>query len=520
MYIVTVDQGTSSTKTALWDARGVPLAEATAAYRLERPDAVRAEIDPERWWDALCGTVSEVLTASGVPSGEIAAVAVDGIGWTLVPVDEAFHPLTPAMTWLDRRAEAEAAALRAGPAAARMIDLVANPLDAAYITPKLAWLRTHEPAIHETTRWFLTASGFLTARLTGEATCDLTQAYGFHCFDIRRERWDEPSAATLGIPLDRLPPLREARAIAGGVREAAAARTGLAPGTPVLVGGLDAAVGALGGGVTRPGQTQDQGGQAGGFGMSVPEVLVEPRLIFSHHVLRGQYLLQAGTVGGGGLDWFRQVLGREDATFASLSAEAATAAAGSGGVVFLPYLAGERTPIWSTAARGVFLGLSYATTRAEMLRSIMEGCAFAVLDNLRVAEATGVRVTEWLATGGAARSSLWNQIKADVTGRPVVVARRSDGGEGGNGLGLFALAAEAVGLAGDAAGTIERLLPRRTTFEPDAGRHARYEAMFEVYHTASRGLLATFDRLQALTAEPTHRAPGTVSSVPALPVVR
>ena len=120
MYIVTVDQGTSSTKTALWDARGVPLAEATAAYRLERPDAVRAEIDPERWWDALCGTVSEVLTASGVPSGEIAAVAVDGIGWTLVPVDEAFHPLTPAMTWLDRRAEAEAAALRAGPAAARI----------------------------------------------------------------------------------------------------------------------------------------------------------------------------------------------------------------------------------------------------------------------------------------------------------------------------------------------------------------------------------------------------------------
>ena len=150
------------------------------------------------------------------------------------------------------------------------------------------------------------------------------------------------------------------------------------------------------------------------MGMSVSEVVVEPRLIFSHHVLRGQYLLQAGTVGGGALGWFRQVLGRPDATFEALSAEAATAPAGSGGVVFLPYLAGERTPIWSTAARGVFLGLSYATTRAEMLRSIMEGCAFAVLDNLRVAEATGVRVTEWLATGGAARSPLWNQIKADV----------------------------------------------------------------------------------------------------------
>jgi xylulokinase len=306
----------------------------------------------------------------------------------------------------------------------------------------------------------------------------------------------------LCIPLDRLPPIHEAREIAGGIGAAAAARTGLAPGTPVLVGGLDAAFGALGGGVTRPGQTQEQGGQAGGMGMSVSGVVVEPHLIFSHHVLRGQYLLQAGTVGGGALSWFRQIVGRPDLTFESLSAEAATAAAGCGGLLFLPYLAGERTPIWSTAARGVFIGLSYATTRAEMLRSIMEGCAFAVLDNLRVAEATGVRVTEFLATGGAARSPVWNQIKADVTGRPLVVARRADGGEGGHGLGLFALAAEAVGLAGDAAETVERLLPRRTTFEPDATRHARYEASFEIYHDLSRGLLATFDRLAALPVVP------------------
>jgi len=498
VHIVTVDQGTSSTKTALWDSGGVPVAEATATYQLERPDAVRAEIDPERWWDALCGTVAEVLATSGVAARDVSAVIVDGIGWTLVPVDDAFRPLARAMTWLDRRAEVEAAALRAGPAADRLIDLVANPLDAAYITPKLAWLQAHEPAIFEATRWFLTASGFLTARLTGEATCDLTQAYGFHCFDIRRERWDEPAAAALGIPLDRLPPIREAREIAGFVGEAAAARTGLAPGTRVLVGGLDAAFGALGGGVTRPGRTQDQGGQAGGMGISVSEVVVEPRLIFSHHVLRGQYLLQAGTVGGGALGWFRQVLGSADATFESLSAEAASAPAGSGGLVFLPYLAGERTPIWSTTARGVFAGLSYATTRADMLRAIMEGCAFAVLDNLRVAEATGVRVTEWLATGGAARSPVWNQIKADVTGRPLVVARRADGGEGSHGLGLFAVAAEAVGLAGDAAETVERLLPNRTTFEPDAGRHAHYQGLFEVYHDLSRGLLPTFDRLAAV----------------------
>jgi xylulokinase len=380
------------------------------------------------------------------------------------------------------------------------VELAANPIDAAYITPKLRWLRRHRPGVFDQARWYLTASGFLTARLTGEATCDLTQAYAFHCFDMHHDRWDEAAAASLGIPLDRLPPLRAIGEVAGGVTTAAAARTGLGAGTPVLVGGLDAAVGALGGGVTRPGQTQDQGGQAGGMGMSVASVVVEPRLILSHHVLAGQYLLQSGTVGGGALGWFREMMGRPDVSFESLSAEAATAPPGSGGLLFLPYLAGERTPLWSSTARGVFFGLSYATTRAEMLRAVMEGCAFAILDNLRIAEESGVHVTEWLGQGGAARSATWNQVKADVTGRPFVVARRADGGEGGHGLGLFALGAAAAGLAGDPAETVERLLPTRTVFEPDPARHAHYRDLFEVWHGISRGLLPHFDRLAATTS--------------------
>ncbi|HEX7949968.1 MAG TPA: FGGY family carbohydrate kinase [Candidatus Limnocylindrales bacterium] len=498
MYIVTIDQGTSSTKTALWDSGGGLLAEATAAYELHRPEPLWAEIDAELWWNALCTTVSSVLAKGRVDPREVGCVALDGIGWTLVPVDSSFRPLGPAITWLDRRAESEAAEMRAAPWAERLVDLVANPIDAAYITPKLAWLRAHRPEVFDAARWFLTASGFLTARLTGEATCDLTQAYGFHCFDIRGERWDAEAAAMLEIPSERLPHLRAAWEVAGEVTPQAAEATGLAPGTPVLVGALDAAVGALGGGVTRPGQTQDQGGQAGGMGLSVDSVVVEPRLIFSHHVLPGQYLLQSGTVGGGALRWLREALCRPDATFDQLTAEAATASPGCGGLLFLPYLAGERTPLWSSTARGVFVGLSYSTKSADLIRAVMEGCAFAVLDNLRVAEATGVRVTEWLGTGGAARSPLWNQIKADVTGLPFVVARRADGGEGGHGLGLFALAAQATGL-GDAAETVERLLPKRTTFEPHPARHSRYAELFDVYREVSRGMLPAFDHLAAIT---------------------
>lgn len=498
MHVLTIDQGTSSLKTALWREDGIVVAEAAEAYELARPSPTWAEIDPDRWWTALCATVHAVLARASVSADEVACVALDGIGWTLVPADAALRPVCPAMTWLDRRAEAEAGTLRARPDAARLVDLAANPLDAAYLTPKIAWLAGHRRDAWDATRWLLTASGWLVARLTGEVTCDLTQAYGLHCFDIRRERWDEDAAASLGIPPEKLPPLHRAGHLAGGLTAAAAGETGLTAGIPVLVGGLDAAMAALGGGVTRPGLTQDQGGSAGGFGMSVPEVVVEPRLIFSHHVLEDQYLLQAGTVGGGSLGWLRDVVGLAGASFDELTAEAAGSPPGANGVLFLPYLAGERTPLWSSTPRGVFAGLAYTTTRADLLRAVMEGCAFAVVDNLRLAEDRGHAVSELLGQGGAARSALWNQVKADATGRPFTVARLADGTEGGAGLALFALGARAVGLAGDPAETVDRLLVRRTTLEPDPARHARYRELFEVWHGVSRAMLPQFDRMAAV----------------------
>jgi xylulokinase len=498
MHVLTLDQGTSSLKAALWRADGSVAAESVQSYELSRPAATWAEIDPGCWWEALRTAIPAVLARAGASADDIACVALDGIGWTLVATDAAFRPLTPAITWLDRRAEAEAADLRARPDSAALIDLDVNPLDAAYLTPKVVWLARHRPAVFDATRWLLTSSGWLVARLTGEVTCDLTQAYGFHCFDLRGERWDGSAASALGIPIDRLPPLHRAGHVAGGLCASAAADTGLAEGTPVLVGGLDAAMGALGSGVTRPGLTQDQGGSAGGFGMSVGEVVAEPRLIFSHHVLEAQYLLQAGTVGGGALAWLRELLGAGAPTFDQLTAEAEASPAGSRGVLFLPYLAGERTPLWSSTPRGVFAGLAYTSGRADLVRAVMEGCAFAVVDNQRVAEERGHRVSEWLGQGGASRSPLWNRIKADATGVPFTVARLADGAEGGASLALFALGARAVGLAGDPAETVERLLVRRTTVDPDPAGHARYRELFDVWRGVSRAMLPQFDRMAAV----------------------
>jgi xylulokinase len=509
-YILTLDLGTSSAKTALWTDAGALAAETSQSYALHRPNALYAEMDAQVWWDAVCATTRAVLAQSGVAPQDVAGIGVDGIGWTLVAVDQAINPLYPALIWLDRRAEPEARWLASLPEANAWIDLAANPLDPAYITPKLVWLQRHHPEIFDATRQFLTASGFLVARLTGECVCDYTQAYGYHFFDLRREKWDEKIARRLAMPPEKFPRLASCTEIAGTLTTRAAHETGLCAGIPVIVGCLDAAAGALGAGVTRVGQTNEQGGQAGGMAISLDHVVVEPRLIFSHHVLPKQYLLQGGTVGGGALGWFRDTFGPSESdaasksgtrAFESFSAQAEKTAPGANGVIFIPYMAGERTPLWNSNARGVFLGLSYATTRGDLVRAIMEGCAFAVYHNVRVAAQHGIGIGEYLGSGGATASAVWCQIKADVYGKPFVVARRADGGEGGHSLGLYALTARALEWCDDAGACVQNLLPQRRVYEPNAQTHARYQELFDIYLSVSQKLLPDFDALARAAGE-------------------
>ncbi len=506
-YIITVDVGTSSTKTSLWTEAGQLLAHASSPYNLHRPEPLWAEIDGDVWWRAVCETIRTALAKGGVDPASIAGIGVDAVGWTLIPVDGAGNPLHPAVIWLDRRAEQETNWLKSLPEADSLMNLNANPLDAAYITPKLIWLRRNHPGIFDLAYKFLEATGFIVSRFTGEFICDFTQAYGYHFFDIRNEKWDQQAAQVIGIPMEKMPRLTRSTEVVGAVTEKAAEQTGLKPGTPVIAGCLDAAAGALGSGVVKAGQTNEQGGQAGGVGISLDHVLVEPRLIFSHHVIPGQYLLQAGTVGGGSLSWFRDQLGHPEVNAGNLigqspfelfSKQAARSKPGANGLIFLPYMAGERTPLWSSIVRGVFFGLTYNTTRADILRAIMEGCAFAVYDNLQIAEEHGVRVDEYLGSGGAVQSAVWCQIKADIYGKPFIVAQLADGNEGGHSLGLFAMTAYGIGLHKDIGVCVSDLLSIRKVFEPAVKNHNLYQELFGVYRSLSRKLMDDFARLDSI----------------------
>src|ERR1041385_1507014 len=216
-YIITVDVGTSSTKTSLWSEAGQLLAHATSSYDLRRPEPLWAEIDGETWWHAVCETIQTVLATSKVDSASIAGVGLDAVGWTLVPVDRSGNPLYPAMIWLDRRAEAETSWLKSLPEAETLVNLDANPLDAAYITPKLIWLKNNHPEIFNSAYKFLDATGFIVSRLTGEFVCDFTQAYGYHFFDIQNEQWDSQAAKKIGVSLKKMPQLCRSIEIVGTV---------------------------------------------------------------------------------------------------------------------------------------------------------------------------------------------------------------------------------------------------------------------------------------------------------------
>lgn len=508
-FFLGIDIGTTSLKAGLWREDGVQVAAGSYDYAVRRPHPTWADMNPRDWWDAVCAVTPALIGDSGVDPAAVAGVGVDGLGWSPVPVDDAGEPLYRSLIWLDRRAEPQAQALQQSPHADELVNLAANPLDAAYITPKLVWLREHEPEVYRQTAYWLSSSSYVVKQLTGVDSCDFTQAYGWHCFDIRNERWDEQAADWLGIDLAQLPPLHQSCAVVGTVTAHAAAATGLKAGTPVIAGALDAAAGAFSAGVARVGQTADQGGTAFGMSICTDRVVVEPRLIFSHHVVPGTYILQGGTVGGAMFPWFRDTFGQAERVAAEvvggdayslMTAQAQGSVPGANGVVFLPYMSGERSPLWNSNARGVFFGLSYATTRADLIRAIMEGCVFAVHHNTHVAEETGVRVKEWIGIGGASNSAAWCQLKADVSGRPFTVARQANGEPGDYSLGLAVMCGFATGVYDDLAATMERFLPQRHQYTPAADRHARYSDLFGFYLHLSETLQPEFERLAALSS--------------------
>lgn len=482
-YLLGIDVGTSALKAALFTPDGRAVAQASRGYATRHPQPGWAEQDPADWWGAACAATREALDAAGARPGEVACVGVDGQSWAAVAVDAQGEALLPTPIWTDTRAREECAQLERLAGAEALFACGGNPLGPGYTLPKIRWYQRHAPQAMARAAAVLQSNGYIVRRLTGECTQDASQGYGLACFDVRRGRWDLDLAKALQVPAQLLPPVRACHEVVGRVTAQAAALTGLTQGTPVVAGGLDAACGALGAGVTEPGQTQEQGGQAGGMSICLDAPVADPRLILSQHVAPGRWLLQGGTTGGGGaLKWLREQVCPE-LSFEQMSELAAGVPAGSGGVLFLPYMEGERSPLWNPDARGAFYGLRYGVGRAHLVRAVMEGVAFSLRHNLDVAAAAGARAGTLRAMGGAANSRVWTQIKADVTGRTIEVP----GSDTATALGAAMLAGMGAGVYADAAEAARTVRVTRT-HRPDAAACAAYEAHYAAYLELSQRL--------------------------------
>ncbi len=495
-----IDIGTSACKVALFTREGRAVAAKSAKYPCHYPAPGWVEQYPPVWWEAVCRAVKSVLSDGDIPPASIAGVGVDGQSWAPVYLDEAGEVLADAPLWLDTRAQEECRRLNEAIGEEEIFRVAGNPLQPMYATGKVIWLKEHHPEIFGKVAKILSSNGYITYKLCGEMVMDPSQGYSWHCFDIRQGCWDLEMGGKLGIPSGMLPAIVPCHQVVGRVTREAAEQTGLLAGTEVVAGGLDAACATLGAGVIHAGECQEQGGQAGGISICIDTYKADPRLILSCHVVPGTWILQGGTTGGGGvMRWMEREFAqyersREGETGMSsleqLNVLAEQVPPGSEGLVFLPYMSGERTPIWDSNAKGVFYGLDYAKTKGHMVRAAMEGVAYSIRHNIDVAEEAGCSVGTLRATGGSANSLLWTQMKADITGKDLSVPYS----DMATVLGTVLLTGVGVGVYRDFEEAVGLTIKEERYDRADPGLWDAYDRNYRIYRGLYQALKGIMDR--------------------------
>lgn len=491
-HVIGIDLGSQSLKGLLLDPAGRLIGEAVQSYDTSYPSPAWAQQDPADWWSAIRLVVAELVSAARLAPGEVSGLAlasqVDGV----VAVDRAGRVLHPAIIWLDRRAEAEAAALgrRITPA-----DLFARSglnLDSSHVAPKILWLRAHAPAAYDGAATFHLPGSWAVARLTGESVVDHANASSSLLYDVRERGWSDELLRAAGIEPERLPAIRASTAVAGHLTAAAAAELALTTACVVAVGTGDEHAASLGAGVLGAGPICDIAGTAEPVAVASDVPLFDPSGLVETHAHadpRAWLIENPGFVSGGSVRWFNDTIGRT--TFEAMCDAAAAVPAGADGVIFVPALSGAMTPRWNGKARGVFHGLSMAHGTGHLGRAVFEGCAFGLRDIVDRFVELGLGDGEIRVVGGGSKSDLLLQMKADVTGKPV---RRVIHPEA-TAIGATMIAAVASGTFAsldDAAATLVRLEAR--LYEPDPAVAPAYDDAYATYRALYDAVEPLFER--------------------------
>jgi xylulokinase len=439
-YMIGIDVGTTGTRAVIVRPDGHVVGAATGDHqpmRMAKPGW--AEQDPEDWWKATLVAVRAALEQAGLKGSDIAAVGFSGQMHGVVLLDKAHAVLRPSLIWCDQRSQPQCDWITSKVGAERLIQLVSNPALTGFSAPKLLWVRDHEPKVFERAAHFLLPKDFVRFRLTGEFATDVSDASGTLLFDVTNRRWSKEILSALELDPKLLPRAYESPEITGEITREAAVLTGLAARTPVVGGGGDQASSAVGNGIVLPGLTSATLGTSGVIFTYTEAPKLDPRgrIHTFCHAVPGKWHVMGVTQGAGlSLRWFREHFAASEAWYARLTGvdayeliirEAEKIPPGSDGLLWLPYLMGERTPHLDAQARGMWFGLTAAHTRAHLIRSILEGVAFSLRDSLEIFKELDIPVEQIRASGGGSRSFLWRQIQADVYGKELVTLRTSEG---------------------------------------------------------------------------------------------
>ena len=438
-YLLGIDVGTTGSKALLVAADGAVKASATTEYPMFTPQPLWAEQNPEDWWAATVASIRRVLAQGDVKAAEVAGIGLTGQMHGLVLLDAQGKVLRPCIMWNDQRTAAECAEITAQVGAQKVIQLTGNPVLPGFTAPKIVWVRKHEPEVYSRVAKALLPKDYVRYRLTGEYFGEVSDASGTSMFDVGKRGWSDEMLQALDIPRAWLPEVTESPVVSARVSAEAARATGLPQGTPVAGGGGDQAAGAVGTGIVAEGLVSATLGTSGVVFAASQSYRVEPEghlHAFCHAVPGMWHLMGVVLSAAGSFRWYRDTVAQAEQAEAAasgrdvydlLTAAAAQVPAGCEGLLFLPYLTGERTPYPDPNARGVFFGLTLRHTKAHLTRSVLEGVTYALRDSLELMRGLGLTIEQVRASGGGAKSPLWRQILADVFATEIALVNTEEG---------------------------------------------------------------------------------------------
>ena len=508
-YLIGIDVGTTGAKTILINEQGDLIASSLVEYPLHTPKPKWAEQDPADWWRGTVESIKNVLAESKVKPDDVVGLGLSGQMHGLVLIDKDHKVLRPAILWCDVRTTEQCHYITEKVGKELLVKSTCNPALEGFTAPKVIWVRDNEPEIYEKAYKMLLPKDYVRFLLTGEIASEVSDAAGTILFDVRNREWSQEVLDRLEISPDLMPPCYESIDVCGRITPEVAKMTGLKAGTPVVGGGADNACTAVGNGIVVTGKTSASIGTSGTMltPMDTPEVDPDLRAhTFCHCVPDKWYIMGVMLSAGGALRWFRDTLGDREIELAKqrgvdpyviLDEEAIKVDPGCEGLVFLPYLIGERTPHGDANAKGVFFGLTLRHGKGHLVRSVMEGVTYGMRDSLEIIKNLGLDVGQITATGGGGKSPLWRQMQADIYGAEVVTINIAEGPAfgaaimAGVGAGVYSSIEEATG----------EIVEVTSRIQPIEDNRKVYEEYYQTYRALYPALKPEFDRVSETVAK-------------------